>query len=118
SETKDHPLGLLALPKYGDAPVAIDLQSNHAEYQHRKHQGNRPRKLTKVRIAEKDVPDKVEDKNKHAPLGPAGHKPARGEEQEEGWDAHLSQEFQPSDQPIPGGSYRPQTEVQETGIGG
>jgi hypothetical protein len=31
SETKDHPLGLLALREGGDAPVAIDLQSDEAK---------------------------------------------------------------------------------------
>src|SRR5207247_4460056 len=67
-------------------------------------------------IGLKDVPHFIEADNKYTPAGPAGYKPTRGEEQEEGRDAHLSQEFQPSDQPIPGGSHRPQTEVQEIGI--
>ena len=69
SETKDHPLGLLALPIYGDASVAIDLQSNQAEKQHRKHQGNHPGKLTKVRIGEKD--DTIQSRGQR-PARPSG----------------------------------------------
>src|SRR5438477_2173014 len=116
NETKDDPLRLLALPQSGDAQVAIDLQSDQAQDQHSKHQGTHPSKLTKVCIAEKDVPHFIEDIDKYAPSGPAGHKSTRGEEQEEGRDAHLSQQFQPSDQPIPGGSHGPQTDVQQTSI--
>src|SRR5260370_26836216 len=48
NKTKYDPLRLLALPQRGDAPVAIDLQPDHAQDLHSKHQGAKPSKLNKV----------------------------------------------------------------------
>src|SRR5258708_3392577 len=116
-EAKDHPLGLLALASRGDAPIAIDLQANQAEYLCCKQQGIQYRTLTDKLIDEKDIPRFIEDDEWYSPAGPARHKPTTGEEQEEDREAHLSQEFKHSDQPKPDGSHRPQTNIQKTGIG-